>query len=182
MGIVIPSSEEIRNAIAGAWQIIKFDETAPARFNLTLSGFWPSFFAAFVLAPPYLFMDLADNTQGDVNLLEEIVEYFLHWMVVPIVMIPIVKLLNRDMGYVPFIIISNWVSIPLFMFQIIVWIINSVGSQQLASMLFMILLTASLFYTFFIARLTLAINKPHAAAVTMIIFLAEILAIGAMWG
>ena len=50
------SLADTKQALEGAWSIARRDPDAMSRFDLTVDGFWASFFAAVVAAPGYLLL------------------------------------------------------------------------------------------------------------------------------
>ena len=48
---MIPDQQEVIRSIYGAWRLPWLDRSGMGHFNLSVDGFWRSFFAAVLVAP-----------------------------------------------------------------------------------------------------------------------------------
>ncbi len=113
----MPGIADTQRALEGAWGIARRDPDAMDRFDLTVDGFWGSFFAAVVAAPGYLLL-LADQYSrqglgpeiGEAALIE-LLAYAVGWVAFPLAAMPLTQLLGLGGRYVPLIVASNWSSV-----------------------------------------------------------------------
>jgi hypothetical protein len=111
---VIPGFAEISSSLYGAWRLICLDEDAVRYFNLSVEGFWRSFFAA-VLSLPYFVLAAIWVPQGDGEAVISapdpvlaFLAYVLGWIVFPVAAVFLVRLFNLSQGYVGYIVALNW--------------------------------------------------------------------------
>ena len=52
----MPTRTEIGRSLYGAWRLLLLDPTGVQWFELSIAGFWRSFFAAALIAPVYVIM------------------------------------------------------------------------------------------------------------------------------
>ena len=111
-----PIRQEIASSIRAAWGIALRDPDAMAGFNLSIDGFWRSFYAAVLLLPPYAvlfglsYMELPPVERPAIGAYAgvKMLLYLAGWASFPLVMIPVAKLLRLGDAYIPMIIACNW--------------------------------------------------------------------------
>ena len=110
----MPDREEVLSALYGAYRLACFDVAGMSYFNLTVEGFWRSFFAAVLVAPAYAVlvgMQVSARAQ-DFNIalvfLAESIGYVLAWCAFPLVALVLTRLLGLDRNYVALIVAHNW--------------------------------------------------------------------------
>ncbi len=154
----MPSREEIERALIAAWLLAKQDARAMSLFDLTVEGFWRSFFAAVLAAPFYAF--LAANEYALTGLpaslswvvIVHAFGYLLDWASFPLAAILLTKLVGLEQRYVPLIIANNWATVlQLALFTAVV-VVALVLPQPLSAILVMSALAAVLFYRWLVAR------------------------------
>lgn len=165
---------EILSSIAGAWRLIRFDSDALEGFNLTFQGFWRSFLAAPLVAPVYLSIERTRAEDDPWSLAWSLLIYGVTWLVGPLLMIPVTRILDCQRHYGSYVIAANWLSVPLVLFFGVVWLIFMAGAVAIAAFLNLILLFAILLYSYFVVRLTLGVSALPAAATVAVLFLAEL--------
>ncbi len=108
----MPDSQEIVRSIQGAFLLARFNGAGMTYFNISLAGFWRSFFVAVLVAPFHaltLFTVYANSTVDAGRLATvEIVEYVLIWILFPVAMIFVTRILNLSDRYVAYVIAYNW--------------------------------------------------------------------------
>ena len=96
----MPDREEVLSALYGAYRLAWFDVAGMAHFNLTVDGFWRSFFAAVLVAPAYAILVGLQVASGEeaidpgLLLLGESIGYILAWCAFPLVAIVLTRLLG----------------------------------------------------------------------------------------
>lgn len=175
----------VLRSIFGAWRLAMFDKSAMTWFDLGVSGFWRSFAVALLVAPIYFLTILVpiENPQTEqpieVGFAVNLAIYVLTWIVFPVVMIFIARILGLSRCYVPFIVAHNWSQIIIVLAQLPINLvrISGVFDQQAAVLAGMVVFFAILAYNWFIARTALRATAGVAAGVVVIDLLIEILVI-----
>jgi hypothetical protein len=57
---VMPNQEEVLRSIYGAYRLAWLDRSGMSQLNLSVEGFWRSFFAAILVAPGYALLVAQD--------------------------------------------------------------------------------------------------------------------------
>lgn len=185
----MPFSQEIFQSIYGAWRIARFDPDAMRYFNLSMQGFWRSFFAAVLLAPFFLITNMVNESGAGAEHIAEssggyilfwLFIWFLAWAVFPIVMIPVSSLLNLSNAYVPFIIVWNWASVLMNLLLFPLSILYGLGmfSQNSAALLLMVARISVFYYGYLVARTSLQSNKLTAIGIVVVEMLLGLLILG----
>jgi len=180
---VIPSLNEIYRSIYGAWRLAHFDQGGMNHFELSIGGFWRSFFAMvlsfgflvirdLVSAPP----EPAPETQPliEMSLAAGVIAFVLDWMLYPVVTALVTRMLGIDANYVPFIIAHNW---SKFLGQTILAFVALLASFVLgtgAPLFIFLLLGAYFVYMWFVTRTALLIPGSTAAALVVLSFLVTV--------
>lgn len=179
----MPSRRDVVAALYGAWRLMRFDSGGMAWFDISIAGFWRSFFAAIPVAPFYAIvvaLELAERVEPyDLGwaIVVWIVAYAAGWAAFPIVAIFITRLLRLSQGYVPFIIAYNWASVP----QTLVWfLVIMIGAAHLAppALAEFLLLAAFLYilvYQWFVTRTALETTGLTAAGIVILQVLIDVL-------
>lgn len=170
----MPLNQEVARSIFAAWRIARFDAGAMNYFNLTLEGFWRSFFAAGLVLPFYLvltglqFSRFTGITEaeatpsqlalGDVSLMAfvavDLVNFACAWVAWPLLMVPIAGFFGLSRNYVPYIIATNWASVLQrgLLIAVNVLMLSGVFPQGLVAVLVVIAYVSVLYYDYLIAR------------------------------
>ncbi len=185
----MPSRREVVAALYGAWRLLRFDAHGFAWFDLTIDGFWRSFFAATLVAPAYLILAALDLTgragpvDGGWATLVLTLAYAAEWIAFPIAAIFITRLLDLTEGYVPLIVAGNWISVPQSLLVAAAGAIDEWGGLAGAIGPF-ITLSATLYvliYQWFVTRLALNTSGLTAIGVVILqILIVDFIHLGAM--
>ena len=121
---MIPTIQYISNGVAGAWRLAIGDPDAFDSFDLSMSGFWKSFWVILLAAPFWLWLilteqrfrqeasEISDTPYStpalDTFMMVDSVAYVLDWVLFPVLMVFIARLLGVAGRFVPFIIARNW--------------------------------------------------------------------------
>lgn len=167
---------EIARSLYGAYRLARFDPGGMDFFNKTPDGFWRSFFAAVIVAPLYGMFLVARYASGDVTapaarfMAVEIIAYVIAWVLYPLLMAFIARVLDRENRYVEYIIAYNWVGVlqnalflPLAMVQM-----TSGPAADATRILSLIALGYILAYVWFVARTVLGIPALTAAGLVLL--------------
>lgn len=108
------SAKEVAGALYGIWRIARWDDTAFSFFNATEQGFWRSYTAALLVAPLQALYQLSvyltqDNPPPIGRMIAiESIEYAILWVLFPLAMFYVVKLLEREGEFFRYIVAYNW--------------------------------------------------------------------------
>ena len=173
----MPSRREIIAALFGVWRLTRFDADGMNWFNLTTSGFWRSFFAAVLVAPFFallVYLDFPKPTEpidAGHEIIVTMMVYGVGWAIVPLIMIPLTKLLGLSRGFVPMMVAYNWVTLPQVVIQVLATLPGASGlvSEELS----VIMLFAALIYIvvieWFVIRTALQTTAWMAVGITVLI-------------
>jgi hypothetical protein len=161
---------EILRALYGAYRLARFDAGGLTFLDATPGGFWKSFFAAAIVLPLYLLL-LAVRLQSDLPegtparfLAIELIAYVIGWVIYPLVMATVARLIDRERHYVRYIVAYNWASVWQNVLYLPVAILSVAGllSGGIGSFIALAALTAVLVYAWFVARTALGLPGLHA--------------------
>jgi hypothetical protein len=188
----MPDLAYLTRSVYGAWRLARLDPAGMTLFELSIPGFWRSFFAAVVVAPFYVALvvlrfehetDLGADLELSPFLGVKLVAYAISWVAFPLAMLAIARLLSLGAFYVPFIIAYNWSAVIQIAVFLPVSLIEASGllPEALGAALMMIATIAILFYQWFIARVALQTTALTAAGlVAFDLLLGILIDVGAM--
>ena len=169
---MIPSLREIAYGLYGAWRLLHFDRGGMAYFDVTVEGFWKSFFAAVLVAPGHVVLmaiHLADLeiAAGPLRLvLVEAITYVILWTAFPLVMHYLTQAIGRAPEYIGFIVAFNWFSVVQTLISVPVATLTVAGLLPAVVLpLVGILLLA---YDWFITRTALDVSGLGATALVLL--------------
>ena len=169
-------AKEVAGALYGLWRLVRWDDKALSFFNATESGFWRSFMAAAFVAPlqvlyqlsVYLTMDEPPSAWRMAAI--ESIEYVILWVLYPLAMLYVVKLLDRETEFFGYVVAYNWfqlgvgyVAMPLVILSQFELLPSSV-SGFFDSLIFVAYVT----YAAFIARVGLKISVGAGIGIVVI--------------
>ncbi len=172
----MPRKEEIAAALYGAFVLARFDVRGMQHFDVSLQGFWRSFFA-LVLVLPFGLYSLVQNypeTEASPMWVVLIVAayYVIDWISFPLVMIPIARRMGLSQTYIPFIIASNWSTViqSALFFLLSVVVQTNVLPLLAMQMISLMIPIYAFMYQVFVVRVALAASALLAVAVTLLNF------------
>ncbi len=173
----MPSRHEITTALFGAWRLMRFDAEGMRWFNLTIEGFWRSFFAALPVAPFFALLIYLDFHRQDepVDVGREVFVTFLvygaGWIIVPLVMVLVTKLLGMSRGFVPMMVAYNWTTVPQIIIQALAALPGGMGliSVELSGAILFTVVVYILVFEWFVIRTALQTTAMTAVAIVMLL-------------
>ncbi len=178
----MPSMRDVVAALYGAWRLMRFDAGGMTWFDLSIPGFWRSFFAALLVAPFFAALVGMQFAQGDRPFdpgwatLVLTVAYCLYWAAFPIAAILITRLLRLTDRYVALIVAYNWANVPQIAVILLANLIDA--SELLPGYLGEILPFAAmvfvLVYQWFVTRTALATTTATAIGVVFLQLLIDV--------
>ncbi len=170
----MPDLAYLTRSVYGAWRLARLDPAGMTLFELSIPGFWRSFFAAVVVAPAYVVLvvlrfehetEVGPDLDLGPFLLAQLVAYTVTWAAFPLAMIVFARILSLSTFYVPFIIAYNWSAVIQMAVFLPTALIGASGllPATLAGILMMIATFAILCYQWFVARVALQTTGLIAA-------------------
>jgi hypothetical protein len=157
----MPAREEVLSALYGAYRLAWFDASGMTYFNLTVEGFWRSFFAAVLVAPAYAIL-VGMRSSADAEgfnpalvFLTESIGYVLAWCAFPIVALVLTRMLGLDRNYVALIVAHNWSAVLQTAAFVAVVLLGVVLPQGVGALLVTLTTGAILVYQWFVIRTAL---------------------------
>jgi hypothetical protein len=176
----MPGLNEIARSVYGAWRLAHFDQSGMYSFNLSIEGFWRSFFAMVLSFGFLIVRDLLSAPPEPVPEGEPLIElslaagtfaFVLDWVLYPVVMAVVTRLMGIDANYVPFIIAHNW---SKFFGQTVLAFAAMIATFLLgmgAPFLVLLLVGVYFVYMWFVTKTALLIPGSTAAALVILGFL-----------
>ena len=182
----------LRHALATALRMARFDRTAIGDFDQSFEGFFRSFSAILICAPIYVLTLIAerhlaadpDSELAGFTLTRlpppsfalytlEAVTYVLSWLVFPVAMILMVRVLGVTQRYVPLIVAYNWTSCIILLATALPWLLYLTGIASVGGIafLFLIVWMFAFFYRWVVARDGLQISGLTAAGIAIFDYL-----------
>jgi len=165
-------SREIASALNGAIRLMKFDVTGRDYFNYTAEGFWRSFLAAILALPIFLALTFVHFWSFEGPIFQEVqlavLRYATGWLVYPLVVLVLAKVLNRTANYVAYIITINWLAVPQWALAGGVGALGHATGPDIGNLLAVFLLMLLVYYDFFVTRIVLDLTTGRAAMVVLI--------------
>ena len=161
--------------LAGALRLARFDNSGMAFFEINLSGFWRSFWAAGLVAPLFLLLlvlrqlDAPGGAFGH-HITIESLAYVIAWVMFPLVMASLSKQLGCAKHYFSFIIAYNWCGAIQNGVYLPIAILGYTGalSSGLANLFALAAIIWVLVYTFFVARTALQVPPVTAFGIVVL--------------
>ena len=127
---MIPTAQEIARGIKGAWLIFRFEPAGLWQFDLTIRGFWRSFWAPVLMLPFYgaVLAALAGEMNAGVAL--GCVSYVVMLVLWPFVVAWIARFFHLTAHYVPYVIANNWASVIALLLQVPAAIMLAVSGER----------------------------------------------------
>jgi hypothetical protein len=156
----MPGRAEVWSGLYGAYRLAFFDPSGMKYFNLTIEGFWRSFFAAALVAPGYaLLMMLRTTPEENVDLgalvVVESVAYAIAWCAFPVAAIALTRLLGLGRNYVALVVAINWSAVLQTAGFVVVVLLGTIAPGTFGGWLVLLATGAILAYQWFVIRTAL---------------------------
>lgn len=166
------SAGEIMAGITGAFRLARRDPGGMVWFDATPRGFWNSFWAAVLVAPTFLILDiLSGSLNGDTTARQiaiKLIGYVIDWTAFPVVMIVVVDSLGKWPNYIRYIVAYNW-SAVVQMSVLLPTALLAVSAPSHATLLLaQAAIIVMLVYRAYVAHVALAVNLGTAAGVVLL--------------
>jgi len=156
-------------------QLARGDAGGLTWFDASIEGFWRSFRAALICYPLYLVLlsfrltvaQLQASSLGRIVAVETI-GYAIAWVAFPLLILPLVRLLDRENRFLLFMVAYNWSQVPQTMLFVLLAILGAVLPQEAAQLGQIGGAIAVLVYEWFIARAALLVPGAPAALIVLL--------------
>ncbi len=177
---------DVLKSLDGAWGVAMRDPNALSKFDLSIRGFWNSFFAAVLAAPFWLWFSLSQHARlvdsvaasfPDLSppslklfLLTEGAAYGFSWVLFALLLIPIANILQVKKRYAAYIIVHNWAMLLVYFLlatpSIALYNLSLIGAET-KNFLDLTTLFLELAYMWIIARTVLGVSVSSAIAIVI---------------
>ena len=162
----MPGWPEISSSLYGAWRLARGDRGGMNFLNLSVEGFWRSFFAAVLALPPYIIILLVQRAsmEEDMTWAADMVSYVLGWMLWPLASLLLSRFMGLTQNYIPYLIAYNWANVLHITFLTIVAIITHGGvlPDGIAATLSLMATLSVLVYLWWVTRVALGASASVA--------------------
>ena len=157
----MPDREEVYHSLYGAYRLAFLDQSGMMYFNLSVDGFWRSFFAAVLVAPGFavLVIEKLVTRPDPIDLgwatLIQMLAFGLSWAAFPLVAVVLTQLLGLSRNYVPLIVALNWAAVLQVAVFLAALLLGFLIPGMLGGLLLVIITCGVLFYQWFVTRTAL---------------------------
>ncbi len=184
----MPGREEINRALFGAYLLARRDPRGMGYFEISVEGFWRSFFAAALAAPMFAIIVALHRLEGTAEytfawqFLGQAIRYVLDWAAYPLIVAVIARMINLSHLYVGYIVAYNWskVLINAVFLVIAVLAATDVVPETLINFLKFAALVAVIYYLWFVTCTALQLAWYVGAGLVAIEFMVSLLIDGAV--
>jgi hypothetical protein len=171
--------ESALRSLYGAYRLVLFDKSGFSYFDTSISGFWRSFTAAFLISPFFFIIIYMDYNTEKIDLplskhmSHGISAYALSWLVFPVLMEHLTKRMGCRDKYISFIVAYNWAMVPQYTVFILLLSLGLIGiiPPELSDSLSVMLLIWTFFYAGFIAKSMLQVSLQTTIGIIIMDFL-----------
>lgn len=169
----MPDRQEIWSSIYGAFRLARFDESGLSHFNISVEGFWRSFFAAVLVAPGYVILASQGFVAGGESLsvwtlLVHVGIYAASWMIFPLAAFFAMDMLKLGHRYTALIVAVNWASVIEISVMIAGLGLAMILPPDAANLLIVAIVMALVIYQWFVIRT--ALQSTGALAFAFVLF------------
>jgi len=169
----MPDRQEIFSSLYGAYRLALFDENGLSFFNISVEGFWRSFFAAVLIAPFYMLSIGQDflTPNGGFSFWAVMVHLFTYgasWVLFPLVAFFAADLLNLGHRFTALVVAVNWSSVLTFGLLAMGVGFVTLVQQALADLALIVLTAGLIVYHWFVIKT--ALETTAAVAIAFVLF------------
>ncbi|HEX6978637.1 MAG TPA: hypothetical protein VF342_05010 [Alphaproteobacteria bacterium] len=169
------TAREISFSLFGAWRLAHLDRSGMQYFDISIAGFWRSFWAAVVVLPAYLILVILRVAErpiaaGPARIAAiELIGYVIGWTAFPLASWYVVSALGRAERYLGYIVAYNWANVLQVCLYVPVAVVGGSGllPDAIAMLLGVAAIAAVLYYQYFIARTALDLDAVPAIGLVL---------------
>lgn len=176
----MPDREEIIRSLTGAWRLFLDRPDAMRYFDVSVDGFWRSFYVILLILPAYAIIALAERTRiltdsiaddfsGGAFVVNKVVTLTFDWITLPIVLAFLAAPLGVSRTYTSFVVARNWGAVLAITPFGLVELLYLIGilSSDIANILSLIILVVVIRFNYLIARRGLGAEAGLAVGVVI---------------
>lgn len=165
----MPDRQEIWSSIYGALRLAFFDETGHSHFNVSVEGFWRSFFAAVLVAPGYILLASQGIVAGDQSLSVWMVFvhaliYVVSWAIFPLAAFFVIDMLKLGHRFTGLIVAVNWAAVIEVSIMILGLGLAMILPSEAGNLLIVAIVIGLIIYQWFVIRTALQSSGTIALA------------------
>ncbi|CAA7616454.1 conserved membrane hypothetical protein [Magnetospirillum sp. LM-5] len=165
------TADEIARGITGAWLLAKRNPAGIEWFDDSDDGFLKSFWAAVLVAPAFLGLDLLAGEFADAGprqLAVKLIAYVIDWTAFPLVMFYIAATLGRGGQWARYVVAYNWSAVVQVGILFPVAVLATLAPMAATALLAQALTILMLIYRAFVAHVALKVNLGTAAGIVLL--------------
>ena len=169
---------EILGGLMGAWRLARRDRSGLACFDISLQGFWKSFWALALVAPAAMLLDgiggAFDSPRGLVAATAiQLISTVIDAVAFPLVLAGLTERMGCGRHYIRFVVANNWASLlrmAIFFPVALLAEFNPAFQPVVAGVMIVLLV-----YEAYIAHVALEVNAATAAGIVLLDILLDTL-------
>lgn len=169
----MPDRQEIWSSVYGALRLAFFDETGHSHFNISVEGFWRSFFAAVLVAPGYILLASQGIVAGNQSLsvwmlFVHTLIYVVSWAIFPLVAFLIIEQLKLGHRFTALIVAVNWAAVIEAAIMVLGLGLAMILPAEAGSLLIVTIMIGLIVYQWFVIRT--ALQSSGTVALAFVLF------------
>jgi hypothetical protein len=169
----MPEREEIRRSLLGVYRLARLDSSGLGELDVTVDGFWRSFFAIVLVAPAYallVMLHFQAEPGGDLGwvLLIESMTYVLSWAIFPLLALAATSILKLGQHYTTLIVAANWAAVLQVLLFLVAVIVAAQLPTGLGGLIMLVTTIWIIFYQWFLTRAALQTSGGLALALVLL--------------
>lgn len=166
------SGGEVASGVYGAWLLARRRPEGLNWLDSSLGGYWRSFWAAVLVAPAFLVLELITGGFGDApgfrDIAVQAISYVIDWTAFPLLMVFISDTLKRGQDYMRYIVAYNWSAVVQMAILLPVAVLAVLFPSGPALLLVQGITIVLLVYRAYIAHVALDVNFGTSAGIVLL--------------
>lgn len=162
---------EVASGVYGAWLLARRRPEGLNWFDGTVAGYWRSFWAALLVAPAFLVLELITGGFGEAvslrSVLVQLIAYVIDWVAFPLLMVFVADSLGRWPAYMRYIVAYNWSAVVQMALLLPAAVLAVVAPNGATLMLVQAITIALLVYRAYVAHVALNVGWGTSAGIVL---------------
>lgn len=162
---------EVASGVYGAWLLARRRPEGLNWFDATPEGYWRSFWAAVLVAPAFLVLELLTGGFGQApglrSVLVQLIAYVIDWVAFPLLMVFVADTLDRWPDYRRYIVAYNWSAVVQMAVLLPAAVLAVVLPSGPTLLLMQGVTIVLLVYRAYVAHVALKVNLGTAAGIVL---------------